>query len=302
MLERLLEEKGIPLPVHEPAQTTPPPDAGDALYDEGGMSHPGFSPPDDVNMAEAMDGITESSEVQEDQGKLLTDTDGTERFLGETSGANYLDGCKEFIDISHPIVRGNSNIRSSSFLASRGRYQTFDSRPMNLPTVDPLWLPPQDEMATMLAEISIYIQDGNGNFGSGGIFYWPWKDVASISPSRSSPPTSKKGNRHLALYHVGFALSSLLKGQPSEHFFSRAWSLLGHPLDITLYTLDDVPVLGLMALYLIENNRRDAAYMCISNAVHLSIMHGAHRANHSDTSPAEEGRRRTFWTIYILDR
>lgn len=298
VLERLLEEKGIPLPPPEPAQT-PPPDA----LDGGAMSPTSFSPSGDVNMTDALDGSPESPDVQEDQGKLLTDNDGTERFLGETSGANYLDGCKEFIVISHPIVCGNTNVSlSSSFLASRGRYQTFDSRPMNLPAVDPLWLPPPNEMAAMLAEVSTYIQDGNGSFGSGGIFYWPWKDVASIAPSNTG------NNRHLALYHVGFALSSLLKGQPSEHFFARAWALLGNPLDITLYTLDDVPALALMALYLVENNRRDAACICICNAVHVSIMHGAHtdraRRDHdrSGTSLAEEGRRRTFWTVYILDR
>ncbi|KAM7184313.1 Fungal specific transcription factor domain containing protein [Naviculisporaceae sp. PSN 640] len=303
-LERLLEEKGIPLPVHEPAQTTPPPDGGDGLYDDGGMPNLGLSPSD---MVDVMDGNTEFSDIQQDQGKLLTDTDGTERYLGETSGAMYLERCKEFITPIYPILRrsGNSNIsRSSSFLASRGRYQTSDSQLMNLPTVDPLWLPPQDDRQKMLAEISTYFQDGNGRFGSGGIFFWPWKDVATINPNRSSPPVSKKSNRHLALYHVAFALASLLKGQPSEAHFSRAWYLVGNPLDIPLVTFDDVAALGLMALYLFEINRRDAAWMYIRNAVDLSIMLGAHRSNDNSTFPAEEKerRRRTFWTVYILDR
>ncbi|KAM7185715.1 Fungal specific transcription factor domain containing protein [Rhypophila sp. PSN 637] len=297
LLESLLQEKGIPLPPVERVQS-PPPDMGDV----GALSPTGYSPPGDVTMSDVMDGMSELAEVQEDKGKLLTDNDGTERFLGETSGANYMDACKSFIVISHHILCGNSSISSNSaFLASTGRYQTFDSRPLNLPPVDPLVLPPAAEIAAMLADISTYIQDGNGSFGSGGIFYWPWKDLASISPS---PPGSKTGNRHLALYHVGFALASLLKGRPSEQHFARAVALLGNPLDVGLHSLsfDDVPALALMALYLVENNRRDHAYKYIRIAITISIEYGAHWDKHAVNSPAEESRRRTFWTVYILER
>lgn len=58
-----------------------------------------------------------------------------------------------------------------------------------------------------------------------------------------------------------------------------------------------MPVLTLMALYLIENNRRDAACMYVCIAMHISIMHGVHRGWSID----EKGKR-VFWTLYILDR
>lgn len=281
-LELLPEERGIPLPP-DPVQT-PPPDSK-----ESAVTSP------------VENGTVDVFEVQEerDQGKLLTDCYGTERFLGETSGANFLDDCKSFIVISHTVVCGNRKlIENSLFHASRGRYQTFDSRPMNLPSVDPLWLPPHPEMKAMLNDVSIYLGDGNDSFRSGGIFYWPWKDLVDIVPT--SP--KQQANRQLALYHVAFAFSSLLKGQPSDEHFARAYALMGSMSDVTAYTLDDVPTMSLMALYLVENNRRDAAYICISHAAHVSIMHGAHRQSWNCDSAVDEGRKRSFWTVYILDR
>jgi hypothetical protein len=38
--------------------------------------------------------------------------------------------------------------------------------------VDPLWLPQSKEMKAMLGELSYYIQDGNGDFSSGGIYWY----------------------------------------------------------------------------------------------------------------------------------
>jgi hypothetical protein len=58
----------------------------------------------------------------------------------------------------------------SSFVASCGRYQTHDSRPLPQPSVNPLWLPEQTDMQLMLVELRNYIQDGNGEFSSGGIY------------------------------------------------------------------------------------------------------------------------------------
>jgi hypothetical protein len=51
-----------------------------------------------------------------------------------------------------------------------------------------------------------------------------------------------------------------------------------------------------MAFYLIEVNRRDAAYMYVGIAVHIAIMHGAFQY------AADEASKRVFWTLYILDR
>lgn len=305
-LERLLEESGIALPP-EPAHSQTPP-SGPA--DGDAYSPSGSSPLDEQAMADTMDGDLEPADNL-DQGKLLTDGRGTERFLGETSGASYLDGVKEFIMTSYPLTsypltNGNYN---STFLDSRGRYQTSDSQPFNQPSVDPNVLPPAAEWASMLAELSDYIQDGNGTFPSGGIFYWPWRELDTIvaslslssSSSSSSPSPSRGPNRHLALYHVAFAFASHLRGQPSEVYFARARVLLGNPLDISLYTLDDVPALALMALYLVESNRRDAGSMYISIAVRLSVMYGTHSSSHG-SDLVDEGHRRMFWTVYIIDR
>jgi len=79
--------------------------------------------------------------------------------------------------------------------------------------------------------------------------------------------------RYLAFYHVSFALATSL-GQSDfrrtdqhagEAYFNRARKLLGNPLDIVRFTLSDVSVLALMGFYLIELNRRDAAYVHVSN-------------------------------------
>jgi hypothetical protein len=51
-----------------------------------------------------------------------------------------------------------------------------------------------------------------------------------------------------------------------------------------------------MGFYLIELNRRDAAYVYVSLAIHIAIIHGAFRACNDESS------KRTFWTLYVLDR
>jgi hypothetical protein len=113
-------------------------------------------------------------------------------------------------------------------------------------------------------------------------------------------------SRDVAFYHTAFAFASLLSltgvgsktdGQLGETYFARARLLLGNPLDTTMYTANDAGVLALMGLYMVENNRRDAAYIYTSTAMHIAIMHGLHRG-----CAQTEGKRRTFWTVYVLDR
>jgi hypothetical protein len=72
--------------------------------------------------------------------------------------------------------------------------------------------------------------------------------------------------------------------------------LIGNPLDTVRFTSSDVPVLALMAFYLIEVNRRDAAYMYCCLAVHIAVIHGLFRTE------VNEATTRTFWTLYVLDR
>lgn len=202
----------------------------------------------------------------------------------------------------HPGSDGNA------FLSSLGSYQTYDSRRLHERDVDPLWLPPRQEMQGMLSELRCFIQDGNGNWPSGGIAWWgDLSSIPGLPPMESEPHAVARDNcRHLAFYHTAFAVVSQALTTPtrgrevqtdlSEYAFSRACLLLGNPLDITRFTIDDVAALSLMGFYLIEMNRRDAAYMYISNAMHISIMHGAHRGW------VDESGKRVFWTLYVLDR
>ncbi|KAI4673057.1 uncharacterized protein J4E78_001562 [Alternaria triticimaculans] len=249
----------------------------------------------------------ELDQADTNDGRLLVDPCGTPRFFGETSGATFLDYLKQFMLTLVPLTFQPESADGSSFVASIGRYQTYDSRPIPNPSVDPLWLPDQDDMALMLAQLRAYIQDGNGEFLSGGI-YW-WGDLTQFPTSTApsvllSAMTTDDTHRGLAFYHVCFALATSFGHQSSrrsdqhagEAYFKRARKLLGNPLDTVRFTLDDVPVLTLMGFYLIELNRRDAAYVYVSLAIHIAIIHGAFR------SCNDEASKRTFWTLYILDR
>lgn len=231
------------------------------------------------------------------EGRLLNDPDGHARFLGETSGATFLDHLKEFMSTVFPLAHPEG----TTFLATRGSYQTYDSRPLHdghhasATPADCLWLPPRDQVHAMLAELRCFVQDGNGAWPSGGAYYWG--DLADAA-------AAAEDTRHLAFLHTALAVASQASSTPemparpgaSEGFFGRACALLGNPLDMTRFAMADVRALALMGFYLVEMNRRDAAYMCVSNAMHISIMHGAHRGW------VDEGRKRVFWTLYVLDR
>jgi hypothetical protein len=204
----------------------------------------------------------------------------------------------------------------ATFLASVGRYQSFDSRPLFLPSVDPLWLPTRTDMTVMLTQLRYFIQDGNGDFPSGGIYFWG--DMSNVPrdhrSSTTTATTSSDGNswvdngnhRELAFFHTAFAFASQLDltapnakldGQLGEVYISRARALLGNSLDLTTRTPSDIATLAMTGLFLAENNRRDAAYMHITTAMHLAIMHGVHRG-----WAVDEPGKRAFWTVYILDR
>ena len=248
-----------------------------------------------------------SQEAESTRGGLLRDGDGTTRYLGETSGATFLDYLKRFMRSLVPLTCRAETVNGSSFLESIGRYQTFDSRPLPNPSVDPVWLPARTDMILMLSELRDYIQDGNGEFASGGIYWWGDMSNLPVSMARSaslSTMTTDDTHRYLAFYHVCFALASSIghtrfrhsEQHAGEVYFKRARQLLGNPLDTVRYTLSDVPVLALMGFYLIELNRRDAAYMYVSLAVHIAIIHGAFKRCDDEAS------KRIFWNLYILDR
>lgn len=249
----------------------------------------------------------------ETEGRLLSDPDGKSRFHGETSGATFLDGLKEFMSTVVQLTFHPPNpTNGSSFLASFGRYQTNDSRPIYEDLdVNPLILPSRAEMSTMLNDLRHFIQDGGGNFPCGGIYWWGDLSSVPVDPNLGSQTSATSHQevcdkyRHLAFYHTAFAVTchanTRATNMPepanlSQVYFARARKLLGNPLDITSWTISDVAVLALMGFYLIEVNRRDAAYMYVSNAMHISMMHGAHRGW------VDERGKRVFWTLYILDR
>jgi hypothetical protein len=64
---------------------------------------------------------------------MLSDPDGTSRYLGETSGATFLDHLKHFMLALVPLTFQPDSSDGSSFVASIGQYQTFDSRPLPNP-------------------------------------------------------------------------------------------------------------------------------------------------------------------------
>ncbi|KAL2017426.1 hypothetical protein VTK56DRAFT_2082 [Thermocarpiscus australiensis] len=293
---------------------TEPADAGNARQ---GVGSPSALSRSDTTETMSLDGDARLGGID---GRMLADPAGNSRYLGETSGATFLDTLKELIATALPLARvlqGNpgETPAGAAFLGSVGRYQTHDSRPLMLPqAVDPLTLPSESEIAAALSELRYFIQDGNGLFGSGGIFFWPFEDpqsviaLASTRGVKDSDGAAKPGphRRALALYHAAFAVAhtltlrepnSAVDGQLGEVFFARARSLLGNLLDRTIYTISDLAVLAMMAFYLIENNRRDAAYISISSAMTISIVNGVHKGWLGD-----EVGVRTFWTVYILDR
>lgn len=62
---------------------------------------------------------------------MLRDPDGTFRYLGETSGATFLDKLKHFMLTLVPInLYADRTTAGSNFCDTIGQYQTFDSRPL----------------------------------------------------------------------------------------------------------------------------------------------------------------------------
>ena len=255
----------------------------------------------------------EDEEPPPTHGRLLRDGEGHARYLGETSGATFLDALKSFMMTMIPLAFQNSApacLSSSGFLDTVGQYLTLDSHPIVLPSVDPLWLPPPEEMERLLHKLRDFIEDGNGTYPCGGVCYWGRISSLPADPRASAPSsnflTPGTNYRHLALYQTAFACATVVDrtamspghdGPVGEGYFARARILLGNPLDTTLWSLADLPVLGLMAMYLAEHNRRDAASMAISTAMHIAMTHGMHKGWSVD-----EPGKRIFWTIYSVDR
>jgi hypothetical protein len=249
----------------------------------------------------------ESQQLRE--GRILTDPDGTVRYLGESSGATFLNHLREYMATVFPLAFEatwpvSTNPDTTAFISALGRYQTHDSRPLLSSTVDPLILASRDQAAIMLAQFRDSAQDGQGAFGSGGIYYWfDPEAVMNSYLGYADGLRTLEASQNVVTANAVFAVACQLNPSCSpeweagfgQTFFARARDLMGNPLDVS--TINDATVLALLGFYLLNSNRRDAAYIYISMSMHILIVHGVHRAWMVD----EQGKR-LFWTVYILDR
>ena len=100
--------------------------------------------------------------------------------------------------------------------------------------------------------------------------------------------------------------------QPGMTFFARAKTLMVNPSDAP--SISTLRTLSMLSYFLLSANRWEAAYLHIGLAVRLAVANGLHRRRNSNDIAGltdleiqmkrreEEDRKRTFWTIYILDR
>lgn len=251
------------------------------------------------------------------EGSLLQDRDGTKRWLGGTSGATFLDHLKKFMHTLKSSLGYNRTPRETSpgfnFLASRGQYQTSDSRLLFTPTAQDNANPfsPSDNWNTAgsrLAKVSELLQDGMGRWACGGIHYfgdfslqsWGTVQETGNSMNNNNPPP-----RELAFYEAAFALGTVYSltaansrqdGQLGEMSFVKARKILGDLTD-TRFGMADVPTLALLAMYMAEMNRRDSAYIFLSHALTICCMFGGLKGSFSD-----ERDRRIVWTLFCLTK
>lgn len=146
----------------------------------------------------------------------------------------------------------------------------------------------------------------------------------SITPEQAFTPTSP----HSALSEYGEPQSTYFNAsgdfsnaspvenaqtfQPGMIFFARAKSLMVNPSDAP--SISTLRTLSMLSYFLLSAHRWEAAYLHIGLAVRLAVANGLHRQRSSSDIAGlteveaqikrreEEDRKRTFWTIYILDR
>lgn len=201
---------------------------------------------------------------------------------------------------------GPSN--DAGMLSSIGTCYTTDIKPAPFLEVDPLRLPPQSTISTILAVLRTFLQDGSnkpeGSLPSGGIFWWgDLRSVPAPPQVTGQVELDTRNARRLAFYNTALAVACQIVStrpatQPdhSQVFFSRATLLMGNALDMSRCSVGGVSVLTLMAYYLLETDRREAAAHYVGLAVRMSMSLGLHRGC------GDERGKRIFWTLYLMDR
>lgn len=240
-----------------------------------------------------------------EEGAILKFSDGYARFMGGSSGAVFMDHLRSFINNVLPMLPSSTPLSAGikpeeSFTSLLGQYHTYDSRPITLPQVDALYLPPMNEIFGLLDVFSSYVEDKNVTSSCGGIYYWGGlRDIliqAQNAAAETSPESLALLNSSLAVacqFDIFAAQDS--ETNPGETFFSRARLLLSNPLENA--SLTTMHTLAFMAYYLLGSGRRDTAFMYIGTAIRVAIAHGLHQGQMHG-----EQRKRQFWNMFILDR
>lgn len=260
---------------------------------------------------QAIHAVIDERDAKEATAKLLYDSDGTKRFVGETSGPAFLDRIKELIDAALKVPdapKKSIPIDSSKFLSSLGEFHTFSTIAKFDYDVNPLTLPPKDELQHKLSETRHVFQDGNGSWPSGGIYWYGRITKFSNLPKPFDVITANDLVKfpEVPRIHASLALhvfaccrwpqDDTVVDRPGDVFFARAARSFQYALDGRNCSVHAISALALMATYLLEETKRDAAYMHISSAVQMCIILGIHRMFR------DESTRRLFWTVYCLDR
>jgi hypothetical protein len=242
-------------------------------------------------------------------GRILRDAEGQSRYLGESSGAAFIDRLREFVGTVFPLLERRDGwslpLQDEIFTSLLGRYHTHDSRPLMLPNVDPFFLPEPEEISKLVSIFRFYAGDGSGLSQCGGIYYWGNLEQLQENARRQAARITEMGEGMDTLCNLNAIMALACQYDPSlglpwethpgETFFARAKFFLINPMEDT--SLSYMRGLCLMGQYLLGLYRRDAAFTYIGLAVRISVIHGLHKAGRS-----EEQTKREFWNTFILDR
>ncbi|KAE9382117.1 hypothetical protein N431DRAFT_393927 [Stipitochalara longipes BDJ] len=254
-------------------------------------------------------GSPSSEEGETGDGRILQDAEGQTRYLGESSGAAFIDRLREFVGTVFPLLEKRDawslHAQDEVFTSLLGRYHTHDSRPLILTNVDPFYIPEPEEVSKLVSVFRFYAGDGSGTSPCGGIYFWGNLEQLQEEARRQAGRITEMGEGMDTLCNLNAIMALACQYEPSlglpwetypgETFFARAKFFLINPMEDT--SLSYMRALCLMGQYLLGLYRRDAAFTYIGLAVRISVIHGLHKAGRS-----EEQTKREFWNAFILDR